>query len=100
MLGVTGLILFLMILIRLVKLMFHIFRDKNKNSLRRHLALYTGAIIIALMFNSFFSDTFVQDYFWSLAFFLAGIVAGSLEFASGQTAGNEHGGVRIESASK
>jgi O-antigen ligase len=100
MLGVTGLILFLMILIRLVKLMFQIFRDKNKNSLRRHLALYTGAIIIALMFNSFFSDTFVQDYFWSLAFFLAGIVAGSLEFAHGQTAGNEHGGVRIESASK
>ena len=100
MLGVTGLILFLMILVRLVKLMFQIFRDRSQNSLKSHLALYTGAIIIALMFNSFFSDTFVQDYFWVLACFLAGVAAGSLDIATRQTADHEHGGVPIESASK
>lgn len=83
-LGLPGLILFLLILIRLVKLMFQIFRTANENDLRRHLALYTGAIIIALMFNSFFSDTYIQDYFWVLTYFLAGIAAGNLDLLAKQ----------------
>ena len=80
MLGIPGLILFLLILLRLLKLMFHVFNTENENDLRRHLALYTGAIVIALMFNSFFSDTYIQDYFWMLTYFLAGIAAGNIEF--------------------
>ena len=84
MLGITGLILFLLILMRLLKLMFQVFNTENENNLRRHLALYTGAIIIALMFNSFFSDTYVQDYFWMLAYFLAGIAAGNLDYLTRQ----------------
>ena len=84
MLGITGLILFLLVLIRLLKLMFQVFNTKNENDLRRYLALYTGAIIIALMFNSFFSDTYVQDYFWMLAYFLAGIAAGNLDYLTRQ----------------
>ena len=84
MLGVLGLILFLMILIGLTKLMFQIYRTQSKDHLRRHLALYTAAIIIGLMFNSFFSDTYMQDYFWMLAYFLAGIAAGEAPLASKQ----------------
>ncbi len=44
-------------------------------------------MIIGLLFNSMFSDTYVQDYFWMLTYFLAGLVAGMprdfwrLEFA-------------------
>ena len=76
MLGLIGLILFLMILIRTVKLMFQVYHSTSVDSIRRHLALYTGAIIIGLMFNSFFSDTYIQDYFWMLSYFLAGIAAG------------------------
>ena len=92
MLGISGLILFLMILLRLVKLMFQVFHDKSESIMRRHLALYTAAIIIALMFNSFFSDTFVQDYFWVLAFFLAGIAAGNRDFPIRQVVEFGHGG--------
>jgi len=98
MLGISGLILFLMILIRLVKLMFQIFHDKNENNLRRHLALYAGAIVIGLMFNSLFSDTYMQDYFWLLAYFLAGTAAGSLDILTSQTANKRHGGRYNESA--
>jgi O-antigen ligase len=76
MLGIPGLILFMIILTGMVKLMFQVFKQWDKGDLRRHLALYTGAIFIALMFNSFFSDTYIQDYFWILTFFLAGIAAG------------------------
>ena len=92
MLGISGLILFLMILLRLVKLMFQVFHDKSESIMRRHLALYTAAIIIALMFNSFFSDTFIQDYFWVLAFFLAGIAAGNRDFSVRQVVEIGHGG--------
>jgi len=97
MLGVSGLILFLMILIRMVKLMFQIFHDTNETNLRRHLALYAGAIIIALMFNSFFSDTYIQDYFWVLAYFLAGIAAGNLDDSTRPIEYKEQGETRIES---
>lgn len=98
MLGIIGLVLFLMILVRTVKLMFRIFRDQNQNTLRRHFALYIGAIIIALMFNSFFSDTFVQDYFWVLAFFLAGIAAGAADEVADQAERGSHGGSSIATA--
>lgn len=98
MLGVSGLILFLMILIRLVKLMFQIFHDKNETDLRRHLALYAGAIIIALMFNSFFSDTYTQEYFWVLAYFLAGIASGNLDILARQKQKNELGVRYVDSA--
>ena len=94
MLGMTGLILFLLILIRLVKLMFQIFHSENENNLRRHLALYTGAIIIALMFNSFFSDTYIQDYFWMLTYFLAGIAAGNLDLIAKQVNEKTHGAMQ------
>lgn len=98
-LGVTGLLLFLMILIRLVKLMFQIFENRNTTELRRHLALYSGAILMALMFNAFFSDTFMQDYFWLLAFFLAGTAAGGQELPVGRNEKNEPGdGVRGSTA--
>ena len=96
-LGISGLILFLMILIRLVKLMFQVFHDNNETSLRRCLALYVGAIIIALMFNSFFSDTYLQDYFWVLAYFLAGIAAGNVDYLSRRKLENGPRGRPLES---
>jgi O-antigen ligase len=79
MMGIPGVVLFVMILTRLVKLMFQIFHMPNETPFRRHLALYVAAITIALMFNSLFSDTYIQDYFWMLTYFLAGIAAGNLD---------------------
>ena len=67
----------LIILIRTVKLMFRIYENRGTTDLRRNLALYSGAILIALMCNAMFSDTFQQDYFWMLGFFLAGTAAAS-----------------------
>ena len=78
-LGVPGLILFLIIHFRLVRLMFEVFDTEKGDALTRYLGLYMAAIIIALMFNSFFSDTYIQDYFWMLTYFLAGIAAGNME---------------------
>ncbi len=75
-LGLPGLVLFLMILFRLVKHLFSLHNDSNLSPLRRLMSLYTGAIVIGLMFNSLFSDTYMQDYFWMTTYFLAGIVAG------------------------
>lgn len=75
-LGIPGLVLFVAILVGVVKLMFSIHADPDSPPLRRRMGLYAGAIIIGLMFNSLFSDTYVQDYFWMLAWFLAGFVAG------------------------
>ena len=97
-LGISGLVLFLMILIRLVKLMFQVFHDNNESSFRRCLALYVGAIIIALMFNSIFADTYLQDYFWVLAYFLAGIAAGNLDYLTRRKLENGSGGKSLESA--
>lgn len=90
-LGFLGLILFLKILIGLLRLMFGVFHTETENPLRRYLALYAAAIIIALMFNSFFSDTYIQDYFWTLAYFLAGIAAGKSEFVSSKVAPKPQG---------
>jgi O-antigen ligase len=98
MLGVAGLILFLMILIQLVKLMFQIFNTTGISHLKRHLALYTGAIIIGLMFNSLFSDTYIQDYFWVLAYFLAGIAVGGDPFVSKHPVKLHHTGIIHERA--
>jgi O-antigen ligase len=94
--GVSGLILFLMILTGLVRLMFQVFRDQNEPSFRRWLALYVGAIFIALMFNSIFSDTYLQDYFWVLAYFLAGIAAGNVDYLTRRELENGPGGRPFE----
>jgi O-antigen ligase len=75
-LGIPGLLLFLAIFYQLIKLLFGIHMDAESSVLRSRLGLYIGAIVIGLLFNSLFSDTFVQDYFWMLTFFLAGLVAG------------------------
>lgn len=75
-LGIVGLCAFLAILCGLVRLMFSIHRESLGSPLRGRLALYVGAIVVGLMFNSLFSDTYIQDYFWMLAYFLAGFVAG------------------------
>jgi O-antigen ligase len=75
-LGLPGIILFLLILVSLVRYMFAISRDSGNSSGRRRLALYVGATFIGLLFNSLFSDTYLQDYFWMLTYFLAGLVAG------------------------
>jgi len=75
-LGIPGLVLFLAILYQLIKLLFGIHMDTESPALRSRLGLYIGAIVIGLLFNSMFSDTFLQDYFWMLTFFLAGLVAG------------------------
>ena len=75
-LGITGLALFVMILRQALKLLFAIESDRNSGQSRQKLALYVASILIGLMFNSLFSDTFIQDYFWMLAFFLAGLVVG------------------------
>ena len=90
--GLLGLILFLMILFGMARLMLRIYDSSDKSSLRGSLALYAGAIFIALMFNSIFSDTYLQDYFWVLAYFLAGIAAGNIDGSSVQRITNEHGG--------
>lgn len=96
--GVIGLLLFLLILLRLLRLMFQVFEDPRQSELRRLLALYVAAIVIALMFNSFFSDTYVQDYFWALTYFLAGIAAGNLEPSSAPADAVLPGDRRHESA--
>jgi O-antigen ligase len=75
-LGISGLVLFLAILYQLIKLLFGIHMDTESPTLRSRLGLYIGAIMIGLLFNSMFSDTFLQDYFWMLTFFLAGLVTG------------------------
>lgn len=75
-LGIPGLVLFLAIFYQLLKLLFRIHVESETPTLRSRLGLYAGAIVVGLLFNSLFSDTFVQDYFWMLAFFLAGLVAG------------------------
>jgi len=77
-LGIPGIILFLTILFQLVKLLFGIHRNPEYSDMDRRLALYIGAIVLGLMFNSLFSDTYIQDYFWLLAYFLAGQVAGRI----------------------
>ncbi len=74
-LGVVGLALFLMILFSLIKLMFSLYHNENISLLRRKLGLYLGAIIIGLLVNSLFSDTYIQDYFWTATYFLAGLAA-------------------------
>lgn len=91
MLGFLGISLFLLILVKLVRLMFQIFESSQENELRRHFALYVGAIIIGLMFNSCFSDTYLQDYFWTLAYFLAGIAAGNLDSMTRHSTNNKQG---------
>lgn len=75
-LGITGLLMFLGILYSLVRLMLRVHKDVENHSINRQLGAYTGAILIGLLFNSMFSDTFLQDYFWMLAFFLAGLAVG------------------------
>lgn len=97
-LGVVGLVLFLLIMTRMLRLMFQIYEDNSENELRRHLALYTGAIIIGLMFNSFFSDTYIQDYFWPLTYFLAGVAAGNLDRANRKQETVEQGERRVAAA--
>jgi O-antigen ligase len=72
-LGLTGLTLFLCILFGVVRLMFNMHADDKNTPLQRRLCLYAGATIVGLMFNSLFSDTYVQNYFWLLAYFLAGL---------------------------
>ena len=75
-LGLVGLVPFLLILFGTARLLFRIHRDPDSSPMHARLALYVGAIWVALMFNSLFSDTYVQDYFWMAANFLAGYVAG------------------------
>lgn len=75
-LGLVGLCAFLLILFGTMRLMFRIHKDPASSPTHARLALYVGAIWVALMFNSLFSDTYVQDYFWMAANFLAGYIAG------------------------
>ena len=74
-LGLTGLIAFLAIVLGVVRQMFRIHRDAGGSPTSRRLALYAGAIVLGLLFNSLLSDTFLQEYFWTLAFFIAGLAA-------------------------
>ncbi len=75
-LGLTGLVLFGLILYGVVKRMFQAHTFKTASPLTQKLGLYVGAIFIGLMFNSLFSDTYIQDYFWTVSYFLAGLVSG------------------------
>lgn len=75
-LGIVGLCLFVPILFGVLRLMFRIHKDPANSATHRRLALYVGAIWAGLMFNSVFSDTYIQDYFWVAAYFLAGLAAG------------------------
>lgn len=97
-LGVPGLIMFLGIVTGLVILMFRIHSDAGSSPLRRRFGLYMGATILGLLFNSLFSDTYVQDYFWMLAYFLAGFVAGMPRNSACMEKQVTWGGKRIEGA--
>lgn len=94
--GIPGLVVFLAIVTGLVRLMFGIHADANSSGLRRRLGLYVGSTIIGLLFNSLFSDTYVQDYFWVLTYFLAGFAAGMPARFGGQARQPAWGGGRIE----
>ena len=76
-LGLLGLAIFLAIMYNLVKLLITTYRDEEYPQLYRKLSLYIGAIVIGLLFNSLFSDTYLQDYFWTVTYFLAGLVTGA-----------------------
>jgi O-antigen ligase len=76
MLGIVGLILFVLIVYKMLRLMFSIYSDELNTPMCRQLGLYIGAIIIGLIVNSMFSDTMLQQYFWTITYFLAGIVSG------------------------
>jgi len=78
-LGLLGLAMFMFILVNLLVRLFRVSNDINLPEFQRKLALYTAASILGLMLNSLFSDTFVQDYYWMLGFFLAGLSIGMAE---------------------
>lgn len=75
-LGITGLVLFVWILAAMVRLMLRAHVETGSRFIRGKLGLYVAAVIIGLLFNSMFSDTYLQDYFWLLTYFLAGVTAG------------------------
>lgn len=82
MLGITGLTLFIAILYLMTHLMFSIYSDTSNSPMCRQLGLYIRAIILGLLVNSMFSDTMMQQYFWTITYFLAGIVSGLAIHAS------------------
>ena len=96
-LGIVGLCLFVPILFGVLRLMFRIHNDPANSAMHRRLALYVGAIWAGLMFNSLFSDTYIQDYFWVAAYFLAGLVAG-MPRETGPCAVPGEGGQRASTA--
>jgi O-antigen ligase len=89
-LGLVGLLAFLGIVVGIVRLMFTLHNDARGSPMGRRLALYVGAIVIGLMFNGLLSDTHQQDYFWMLAYFLAGFAA----VLHGEAVWREHVAVR------
>lgn len=76
-LGILGLVVFIAILYQLIKQLFGVHLDAESSALRSRLGLYVGAIVIGLLFNSMLSDTYIQEYFWLLTYFLAGLVVGT-----------------------
>ena len=76
MLGITGLTLFIAILYKMTHLMLFIYSDTSNSPMCRQLGHYIRAIILGLLVNSMFSDTMLQQYFWTITYFLAGIVSG------------------------
>jgi O-antigen ligase len=75
-LGIVGLCGFLLIMFGVGRSLFRIQKDPSSTPMQARLAVYVGAIWSGLMFNSLFSDSYIQDYFWVTAYFLAGLVAG------------------------
>lgn len=76
-LGLPGIVLFLWILVAMIRLMLRVRAETGQDFIRGRLGLYVAAIILGFLFDSMFSDTYLQDYFWVLACFLAGVTAGS-----------------------
>ena len=80
-LGVVGLLMFLSIKYKLLKILFKIHKDQCCAPICRQLGLYVGAILVGLLFNSLYSDTISQDYFWMCTYFLSGITVGACAHA-------------------
>lgn len=73
--GLVGIILFLSIFRYLFRMMRDIYKDRSSSQFEKDTTLYMGGVFIAFLVNSFLVDIGRLNYFYTLMFFLFGIVS-------------------------